>query len=407
MSSPVTSSTARETSTGTFSRATMGRFGIVALGTILGGSSAPTPLYRLYQEHWGLSHVLLTTIFAAYALSLLVALLTIGSLSDYIGRRPAILGGLLLSAVAMALFFLADSPLWLIGARAMQGLATGAAISALSALILDTQGARGALINSVAPFIGMTIGALGSSALAAYAPAPTQLVYAVFLVAFLALAILIVWMPETTARRPGALASLWPQIAVPPQAKRALLMVTPVNVAVWALGGFYLSLMPSLLREATGMTSPFIGGIVVATLTLSGAAGVWLWRDWHSKRILITAASFLIVGVVVTLSGVFTHQVWVLMIGTVIAGFGFGPGFFGSARTILPLAEPGERAALLSAFFVQSYLAFSLPAIVVGFFAPHLGLALATDIYGAAIIVLAFISLVATLISVSRARVAG
>ena len=407
MSSPVTSSTARETPTGTFSRAAMGRFGIVALGTILGGSSAPTPLYRLYQEHWGLSHVLLTTIFAAYALSLLVALLTIGSLSDYIGRRPAILGGLLLSAVAMAIFFVADSPFWLIGARVMQGLATGAAISALSALILDTQGARGALINSVAPFIGMTIGALGSSALAAYAPAPTQLVYAVFLVAFLALAILIVWMPETTARRPGALASLWPQIAVPPQAKRALLMVTPVNVAVWALGGFYLSLMPSLLREATGMTSPFIGGIVVATLTLSGAAGVWLWRDWHSKRILITAASFLIVGVVVTLSGVFTHQVWVLMIGTVIAGFGFGPGFFGSARTILPLAEPGERAALLSAFFVQSYLAFSLPAIVVGFFAPHLGLALATDIYGAAIIVLAFISLVATLISVSRAKVAG
>lgn len=399
------SNTTSEASAGTFSRVAMGRFGIVALGTILGGSSAPTPLYRLYQEHWGLSHVMLTTIFAAYALSLLVALLTIGSLSDYVGRRPAIFGGLLLSAVAMAVFFLADSPGWLIGARVVQGLATGAAISALSALILDTQGARGALINSVAPFIGMTIGALGSSALAAYAPAPTQLVYAVFLIAFVGLAILIVWMPETTAKRPGALASLRPQIAVPPQARRALLMVTPVNIAVWALGGFYLSLMPSLLREATGMTSPLIGGIVVATLTLSGAAGVWLWRDWPSRRILITGATCLIAGVVVTLSGVYTQQVAVLMIGTVIAGFGFGPGFFGSARTILPLAEPGERAGLLSAFFVQCYLAFSLPAILVGMFAPQLGLPLATDIYGAVIIVLALISLVATLVSVRRAKV--
>ena len=389
----------------TFSRIAMGRFGIIALGTILGGSSAPTPLYRLYQEHWGLSHVMLTTIFAAYALSLLVALLTIGSLSDYVGRRPAIISGLLLSAVAMAVFFVADSPGWLLGARVVQGLATGAAISALSALILDTQGPRGALINSVAPFIGMSIGALGSSALAAYAPAPTQLVYAVFLVAFIGLAILIVWMPETTAKRPGALASLRPHIAVPPQAKRALLMVTPVNIAVWALGGFYLSLMPSLLREATGITSPFLSGIVVATLTLSGAAGVWLWREWHSRRILITGATCLIAGVVVTLAGTYTHQVAVMMIGTVIAGFGFGPGFFGAARTILPLAEPGERAGLLSAFFVQSYLAFSLPAILVSLFIPRLGLALATDVYGAAIIALALISLVATLISVRRAKV--
>ncbi len=106
-----------------------------------------------------------------------------------------------------------------------------------------------------------------------------------------------------------------------------------------------------------------------------------------------------------TLFGVYTHHVAVLMVGTVIAGFGFGPGFFGAARTILPLAEPGERAGLLSAFFVQSYLAFSLPAILVGLCAPHLGLALATDIYGAAIIVLALISLVATLISVRRAKV--
>ncbi len=40
---PVIAATGRS-----FSRAAMGRFGIAALGTILAGSSAPTPLYRLY-----------------------------------------------------------------------------------------------------------------------------------------------------------------------------------------------------------------------------------------------------------------------------------------------------------------------------------------------------------------------
>ena len=410
MSSPLTpspiirSDTTAEAPAGVFSRAAMGRFGIVALGTLLGGSSAPTPVYQLYQAHWGLSHVMLTIIFGAYALSLLVALLTIGSLSDYVGRRPAIFGGLVLSALAMAVFVVADSPGWLIGARMLQGVATGAAISALSALILDTHAARGAMINAIAPFIGMSIGALGSSALVALAPAPTQLVYVLLMLGFGSLAILIIWMPETASKRPGALASLLPNIAVPQRARRALLMVSPVNVAVWSLSAFYLSLMPSVLREVTGMHSPFIGGVVVATLTLSGATGVWLFRDWHPRRILITATSLLIAGVAVTLLGVYTQQVAVLMIGTLIAGFGFGPGFFGAARTLFPLAEPSERAGLLSAFFLQSYLAFSLPAILVGLAIPHLGLALATDVYGGAIIVLALVTLVATIIAARRAR---
>jgi len=47
---------------------------------------------------------MLTVIFAAYVLSLLAALLTVGSLSDYIGRRPSILAALSLNVVAMVMF---------------------------------------------------------------------------------------------------------------------------------------------------------------------------------------------------------------------------------------------------------------------------------------------------------------
>jgi MFS family permease len=53
--------------------------------------AAPTPLYHEYQEHFSLTAFMITIIFAAYVLCLLLALLTVGSLSDYIGRRPAIL----------------------------------------------------------------------------------------------------------------------------------------------------------------------------------------------------------------------------------------------------------------------------------------------------------------------------
>ncbi|MFX7883205.1 MFS transporter, partial [Acinetobacter baumannii] len=82
-------------------------------------------------------------------------------------------------------------------------------------------------------------GALGSGALVTFAPAPTQLGYIVLLTVSALLASILWFMPETAERRPGALASLRPHVSVPPQALKALARVTPVNIATWALGGFY------------------------------------------------------------------------------------------------------------------------------------------------------------------------
>ncbi|MFZ0984865.1 MAG: MFS transporter, partial [Pseudolabrys sp.] len=89
--------------------------------------AAPTPLYHQYQESFGLTPFGLTIVFAAYVVSLLAALLTVGSLSDYIGRQPAIMAALALNIVAMVMFVAADSAGALIAARAVQGFATGLA----------------------------------------------------------------------------------------------------------------------------------------------------------------------------------------------------------------------------------------------------------------------------------------
>ncbi|WP_163317602.1 MFS transporter, partial [Enterobacter hormaechei] len=74
-------------------------------------------LYRHYQEVMGLSPAVLTVIFSAYVLSLLTALLTVGSLSDHVGRRPVIFGALVLNAVAMVMFIEADTAFALTLAR--------------------------------------------------------------------------------------------------------------------------------------------------------------------------------------------------------------------------------------------------------------------------------------------------
>ena len=50
----------------------------------LAASSAPTPLYAVYQAKWGFTPITITTVFGIYALAVLAALLTVGSLSDYV-----------------------------------------------------------------------------------------------------------------------------------------------------------------------------------------------------------------------------------------------------------------------------------------------------------------------------------
>jgi MFS family permease len=370
-------------------------FGVLAAMAFGAGGGAPTPLYRLYQESFGLTPAVLTVIFAAYVFSLLGALLTVGSLSDHIGRRPVIFAALSLNAVAMLMFIRADSAAALVAARIVQGFATGAATTTLSAAILDTNRTHGPLFNSITAFAGLTLGSIGSAALVTYAPAPAQLIYVVLLMVSASLALILWQMPETAEGKPGAWASLLPHVSVPQQARQTLLRVTPVNIAAWALGGFYFSLMPSLVRVATGLASPIIGGVVVAALTFAAVVAVVVLRKWPADRILAFGTSVLALGVVVTLAGVRLQQAPVLLVGTAVAGFGFGAAFSGTLRTVLPLAAAGERAGLLSAFYVQSYLAFSLPAIVAGLLAPVLGLPLSTYIYGSVIILLAATSLVA------------
>jgi hypothetical protein len=203
----------------------------------------------------------------------------------------------------------------------------------------------------------------------------------------------ILWsMPETAQLRAGAFASLRPRISVPAQARDVLLRVTPVTIASWALGGFYFSLMPALVRVATGASLPVIGGLVVSALTFSGATSVLLLRSVPPGRMLSGGIVALGVGVAVTLAGVYEQLVWLMLVGMVISGVGFGAAFSGAIRTVLPLAKPNERAGLLAAFYVEGYLSFSLPAVLAGLAVPMVGLTVAAYVYGMAVIVMALVS---------------
>ena len=361
----------------------------ITLLSFLAASTAPTPLYHLYQDQLHFSAVVLTLIFGVYALSLLAALLTVGSLSDHVGRKPVIFTAVLLNALAMLLFIYADSVTWLISARVLQGFATGMATAVLSATLLDTDRQQGPLINSVAPLLGMALGGLGCGLLAEFAPAPLQLTYWLLLGLFVLQGIYVWRLPESVSPQDGAWASLKPTLHVPAQARSTLWRVLPLNTATWALGGFYASLAPSLVRTATGSTSNLIGGSTVAALTLTGALMIFTLRNRSAKQALRLGASLLPMGLVLILLGVHSASLSLFFLGTLVAGCGFGSGFLGAVRSLVPLALPHERAGLMSAYYVLSYLAFCLPALLAGYLARTYGLLATTDGYGAVLIVLA------------------
>jgi predicted MFS family arabinose efflux permease len=365
----------------------------VLLVLMLAASGVPSPLYRVYQEEFGFSSGVLTTIFGIYALALLLSLLVVGALSDHVGRRPVLVAAFLLEAIAMALFLVSDGVDWLLAARVVQGLATGALTSTLGASLLDLQNRErplGAFINSASPGLGLSLGAVGAGLLVQLVPSPTDWVFGVLTVVFVLASVgTMVWLPETSSRLPGALASLRPQVHIPPAHRRPFAVALPVLIANWAVGGLYASLGPSLLVDVFGVGNHLVGGLLIFALNGTGVLGSLALRSAPPARALVVGALSFVVGVAGTVASLSTGSVALLFVAAVVTGFGFGAGFLGAVATITAGVASGYRAGLLAGIFVVGYLAFSLPAIAAGIAVGRIGLERTAEIYGLAVIVLA------------------
>jgi MFS family permease len=359
----------------------------------LAASSAPSPLYALYRDTWGFSALTLTLVFSCYAFALLFSLLVFGTLSDHRGRREVVVLALVLEIASTFLFWRADAVGWLFAARLLQGLATGIATSVLSAALIDLNRERGALVNTVAPMLGMALGALGTSVLVQFAPAPTTLVYELLLVLFTLQVLAAFFLPETAQRRPGVWRSLRPSISIPLPARQTLWQLLPMNTALWALGGFYLSLGPTLARIVTGHHAPVVGGAIIAALVLPAAIAILFVRNRPPRRTVMGSTVALICGLVITLAGVALHSSATFFLGTVVAGMGFGAGFNGALRSLVSLATAAERGGLMAGFFALSYLAFSLPAIAAGLAVGYFGLHATALGFGLSLVALALTAL--------------
>jgi Major Facilitator Superfamily len=358
--------------------------------SLLAASAAPTPLYAIYQRMWGFSPITITIVFGVYAVAVLAALLTLGRLSDSIGRRPVLLAALGVQILSMLVYATAGGVGELMGARVIQGLATGAALGAIGAGMLDVDRERGALANALAPGLGTGSGALISALFVQFLPAPTHLIYFALIGVFAAQAIGVLFLRETVTPVPVTSAVFVPEVRLPRAVRGAVLAAAPVLFAVWALAGLYAALGPSIVQALTGNASVVLGAASLTALTVTAVSSVYLLRNVPARTVLGWGIAALVAGVAITLIALGAGSVALFFAGTAVSGVGFGAGFQGGIRTVVPLAAPHERAGLLSLLFVISYLGMGVPAVAAGFGATDgLGLLGSARVYGIALIVLA------------------
>jgi MFS family permease len=364
--------------------------------SLLAASSAPTPLYATYQQQWGFSPITTTIVFGVYAVAVLASLLTLGRLSDYVGRRPMLLAALTVQVAALVVFATAGGVGELLIARIIQGLATGAALGAIGAALLDVNKERGAFANALSPALGTGTGALLSALFVRYLPAPTHLVYLVLIGIIAVQAVGVALLRETVTRTRVPAAALVPEVKLPRSVRGLVLAAAPVVFAVWALAGLYLALGPAIVHALTGSSSVVLGAASVTLLTVTGVGSTYLLRNAPARTVMLTGIAALVVGAAITLAALGTGSAALFFVGTAVSGIGFGSGFQGGIRTVVPAAAPHERAGVLSLMFTVSYLGLGVPAVAAGFLAVHgAGLTGAARDYGAALIVLAALAFAA------------
>ena len=368
-------------------------------------AGAPTPLLSLRQQEWGFSAGTLTVAFAVYALALLGAVLVGGSLSDHVGRRPVLLAALGVELVAMVVFLLAPDITWIVVARVVQGIATGLGTSAFSAAIVehapDHLKRLGSSFASTAVAAGLGVGALLTGAAVQFTPDANAITFGVLAVVMVVGFVVVALTDETVERRPGALRSLDPRIALPSGLRREFLAGIPAYAPGWMLGAFFLGLSPVVLRVRFGLDGGLVAGFTAFLGPTAAAVATLGFARVTARRTTLSGAVLALAGTALVLVGVRAEWLALLWLGELLGGAGFGAAFGGHLRVLGPQIRPHERAGVFAGVYTVAYLALGVPAILAGQLSTRIGLLPTVEGYAALVLGTA---LVGVLVQAALAR---
>jgi MFS family permease len=336
---------------------------------VMAGANLAAPLYAVYAGRFGFSGIVLTTVFATYAVTLVTTLLLAGRLADRVGRRPVILAGLVVAAIALVLFAAATATWWLYTARALQGVAVGLISGPATAALVEIDPlrdqARPALLAGLAQAVGSGLGPLLSGCLAQWAPGPLHTPYLVGL-AGTALAAGFVWRLPDGVRTDEPWRIQWPRV---PRALRADFARLGVTAGiVWASLALYLSVVPSYVAGLLSTTNlALLGANSAVACFASAGAQVWTQRRRGDRRRgQAVGLGLLAVGLMLMIVSSLTESLVTVLLGAVVTGVGHGLGFLHAQDELNTVAPTGRRAEVSAAFVCCIYVLVGGSVIGVG-----------------------------------------
>lgn len=347
-------------------------FAVVMLGTTL-----PTPLYPHYEQRWGFSALTITVIFAVYAFGVIAALLFLGGLSDQIGRRPALLAGLALSAASAVAFLLAGGLGVLLAGRVLSGLSAGIFTGTGTATLVDfASPGRKAFATGVATAVnlgGLGCGPLLAGVLAAVATAPLRLPFWVDLVLLVPAFAAVIGLPETV-RPSGRSLPRMQRLRVPAQLRGTFTRAATAGFASFAMSGLFGAAAPIFLATLLHLPSPALSGVMVFLLFASSAAGQLAITRISARTGLSAGCVGVITGAGLVAAALALVSLALLITGAIVAGLGQGLSVGAGLAALNAEAPADRRAEVASSFFVVLYVGLSIPIIGTGLASQVIGL---------------------------------
>ena len=367
-------------------------------------SAVPTPLYAIYQQRDHFSTLMITVVYAVYAIGVIVSLFLGGHISDWVGRRRVLVPALAVNVASAVLFIAFPSLAGLIIARVVSGvsigLTTGTATAYLAELHVGAGGSptgrRPQVVATAANLGGIGIGPLGAGLLAQFVPFPLVVPYVIVGGVLVVLALLIAFAPET-ASRPDPRPAWRPQrVAIPAHARGTFFAATGAAAAAFAVYGVFNSLMPGFLAHTMHETSFAVAGAVAFSAFAAGAVAQIALGTASIARTLKVAVPVLCAGLTLFTAGMWLPSLPVFVIGGIVTGAGGGLVFRGSLVAAASTAPPESRAEVLAGFFLGAYIGLSAPVIALG---------VATEYAAARDVMLVFVVLAAVAIAASARAV--
>lgn len=351
-------------------------FWIVAVTFLLvmAYSTVPTPLYPLYQQRDGFPAFVITMIFAAYAVGVIVSLYLAGHVSDWLGRRRVLVVAVLISALSAVLFLLFPEVPGLIVARLINGASIGMLTATATAHLGELRATArpnenavvAASVSGAANLGGLSLGPLIGGIFAEFLPDPLMLPHLVFLFVLIVAAVALMLVPETVDV-PDERPSYHPQkLSVPEGAKRPFIIAAFGAFSGFAVFGLFTSLAPTFLVVTFQAGDHLLAGATSFAVFAAAAAGQILLTPVAVHRQFTIAIAACSTGLVLVALGAVLPQIVLFIGGGVVAGLGVGLLFKGAIGTAVSLADPKRKGETLALIFLVAYAGLALPVLIVG-----------------------------------------